>query len=129
MKIFSLLLTIGTMVNGTAQSQTVPLTAGMKITSSLTITPGNYPLTNGEAPVISIEGDNIIVDFNQAVLDGAAPGSLPDSFRGTAINITGGHNITFRHLSAKGYKVALMAKEVSGLVIEQCDFSYNYRQH
>ncbi|HTL09752.1 MAG TPA: right-handed parallel beta-helix repeat-containing protein, partial [Chitinophagaceae bacterium] len=62
-------------------------------------------------------------------LDGAAPGSLPDSFRGTAINITGGHNITLRHLSAKGYKVALMAKNVSGLVIEQCDFSYNYRQH
>lgn len=30
---------------------------------------------------------------------------------------------------AKGYKVTLLARNTDGLKIENCDFSYNYRQY
>ena len=81
------------------------------------------------ASVIEIEGNNIVVDFNNAVLDGNINKSLPDKFFGVAVNIKSGENITIKNLTAKGYKVALMAKGIKGLKIEHCNFSYNYRQH
>jgi hypothetical protein len=53
----------------------------------------------------------------------------PDEFFGVAILIRSGSNITIKNLKASGYKVALMAKGISNLTIENCDFSYNCRQH
>ena len=53
----------------------------------------------------------------------------PDEFFGVAVIIKGGKNITLKNLKAKGYKVALLARDVSNLTIEHCDLSYNYRQH
>jgi hypothetical protein len=53
----------------------------------------------------------------------------PDEFFGVAILIRSGSNITIKNLKASGYKVALMAKGITNLTIENCDFSYNYRQH
>ena len=128
-RVHSILCLIMIVVCSSVAAQGIPLTKGMKISSSVIITPGTYNLTNGDAQVISIEGNDISIDFNHAILDGAGPRTLPDSFRGVAINITSGHNITLKNLSARGYKVAVMAKDVQGLVIEGCDFSYNYRQH
>ena len=46
-----------------------------------------------------------------------------------AVFIKGGKNITIKNLKARGYKVALLARNVSNLTIDNCDFSYNYRQH
>lgn len=106
--------------------------AGLVITTSIKLQNGIYHINNGKtvsAAVIEIAGNNIVVDFNNAVLDGNVNGTLPDKFFGTAVIITGGKNITIKNLRARGYKVALMAKDIEGLVIEHCDFSYNYRQH
>ena len=79
--------------------------------------------------VIIIEGNNIIVDFNNAILKGSNKKTSPDEFFGVAVFIKGGKNITIRNLKAKGYKVALLARDVTNLTIDNCDFSYNYRQH
>jgi len=114
------------------QAQLTPLSKGMHISSSVKIKPGVYHLNYAGEPftaVIEIEGNNLVVDFNNAVLDGNIHASLPDQFFGVAINIKAGKNITIKNLTAKGYKVALMAKGIEGLTIEHCDFSYNYRQH
>ncbi len=104
----------------------------MRITSSVKILPTIYYLNNETQPspgVIEIEGNDIVVDFNNAVLDGNIKGNMPDKFFGIAINIKAGKNITIKNLAAKGYKLALVANGVQGLTIEHCDFSYNYRQH
>jgi len=103
--------------------------AGMRITASVKFAAGTYRLNNNEAPAIEIEGNNLVIDFNHAVLDGNVNNLLPDSFSGIAVKIISGKNITVKNLTAKGYKVALMAAHIKNLNIAHCNFSYNYRQH
>ena len=113
------------------QAQQFALKRGMTITQSVKIKKEIYSLDafeNLNAPVIVIEGYDLIVDFNNAVLKGSNRKQSPDEYFGLAILIKGGRNITIKNLVAKGYKVALWAKNVEGLKIENCDFSYNYRQ-
>jgi parallel beta-helix repeat protein len=115
-----------------SNGQEISLTKGMKITQSLKIKKKDYKLdasSKMDEGVILIEGNNIVVDFNNAVLIGSNAKKMPDEFFGVAIFIKGGNNITIKNLKAKGYKVALMARDVSNLIVDNCDFSYNYRQH
>ena len=105
-------------------SQEKPLTKGLKISKSVKIKKQTYKL---DAPVsmdgalIIIEGNNITVDFNNAVLKGSNLKKNPDEFFGVAILIRSGSNITIKNLKARGYKVALMAKGITNLTIENCD--------
>lgn len=109
-----------------------PIKPGLKIGASIKIQAGEYLVNSAKGPsasVIEIAGDNIVVDFNNAIMDGNIEGALPDKFFGTAIRVVSGKNITVKNLRARGYKLALVAEGIEGLVIENCDFSYNYRQH
>jgi len=129
-KIILLSLVIGLCVH--SQSQEKPLTKGLKITKSLKVKKQTYKLdapASMDASLIIIEGNNITVDFNNAILRGSNLKKNPDEFFGVAILIKAGNNIKIKNLKVKGYKVALMAKGVTNLTIENCDFSYNYRQH
>ncbi|MER3497240.1 MAG: hypothetical protein C4308_00690 [Chitinophagaceae bacterium] len=117
---------------GLLHAQEKPLTKGMKITRSTKIKKATYKLdafTNWEKPVILIEGENITVDFNNAVLTGSNTKKNPDEFFGVAIIIQNSNRITIKNLKAKGYKVAILAKNVTSLTIDNCDLCYNYRQH
>jgi hypothetical protein len=115
----------------TATSQEISLRSGMVIKRSTRVKRATYKL---DAPValdrsvIIIEGSNVVVDFNKAVLTGSNAKKAPNEFFGVAIHVRNGRNITIKNLAAKGYKVALYATNVEGLTIEDCDFSYNYRQ-
>ncbi len=125
-------LFLGLAFFSTAHGQLKKVKPGMKINATVKIAPGVYFINNTTemvAAVIEIAGSNIVVDFNNAVMDGNIYGAMPDKFFGTAIRITAGKNITIKNLRARGYKLALMATGIEGLVIEHCDFSYNYRQH
>jgi len=82
-----------------------------------------------EEAVIIIEGNNIIIDFNNAALKGSNKTERPDEFTGTAILIRNSKNVTIKNLKAKGYKIALRATNVEKLTLDNCDLSYNYRQH
>jgi parallel beta-helix repeat protein len=113
-------------------AQDKPLVSGMKITSSVKIKKGIYKLDareNLESPVVLIEGDNIVIDFNNTELKGSNSTNKPDEFFGLAILIRNSKNVTVRNLKARGYKVALKANNVENLTLDNCDFSYNYRQH
>ena len=113
-------------------AQDKPLVAGMKITRSIKIKKDIFKLDaikNSEKSVLLIEGDNIVVDFNNAVLKGSNSIKNPDGFFGVAILIRNSKNVTIRNLKAGGYKIALQAMNVEKLTVENCDFSYNYRQH
>jgi parallel beta-helix repeat protein len=115
-----------------ADAQEILLKKGMIIKRSAKIKKGTYALDGHDSlnrPVIVIEGNNIIIDFNKAILKGSNRKTLPNQFFGLAILVRNGRNITIKNLSARGYKVAIMAQNVEGLKLEHCDLSYNYRQH
>ena len=108
------------------------LKKGMIINKSVKIKRATYNLDGYESfntSVIVVEGDNIVIDFDNAVLNGNVKKAMPDQFYGVAILIRSGKNITIKNLIAKGYKVALLAKNINGLKLENCNFGYNYRQH
>ena len=125
---------LGTLLNGgtpAAAAPPVELKPGMVITSSANIKWGIYSFNGRDSlnrPVILIQGNNITVDFNRAVLLGSNDKQLPNEFYGLAVLIKG-NNITIRNAIVKGYKVAIMATGCQNLKIENCNLSYNYRQH
>lgn len=112
-------------------AQELSLVNGLLIHHSVKVKKGNYqlvaPADTGRS-VILVEGNNMVIDFNGAELDGGK-GLQPDQFHGVALLIRNSKHVTIRNLKAHGYKVALLARNVEDLVIEHCDFSYNYRQH
>jgi len=106
------------------------LKPGMIITSSLQVKKAVYRLNGYDSlnrPLIVIKGNNITVDFNNALLQGSNNKQLPNEFYGLALLIEG-NNITLKNARVSGYKIAVMARNCKNLVIENSDFSYNYRQ-
>ncbi len=105
------------------------LKQGLVITESTTIAADTFLLKGADSlgqPILTIEGENITVDFKGALLKGSDNAQRPDAFSGTAILIKG-KNITLKNARVRGYKVALMAEGVDSLQLIDCDFSYNYR--
>lgn len=129
MKILGLLLML-CFTSFLTAAQEIVLKQGMKISSSVTIRKNNYNLqAKKEKPVILVEGNNIIIDFNHAVLKGSSSNSQPDAFTGIAILVQNSSHVTIKNLHVNGYKVALLVKNVQWLTLDNCDLSYNYRQH
>ena len=109
----------------------IELKPGMTINRSVIIKPGEYVLNAAEdlsTPVITIEGKNIVVDFNGAILKGSNQFDLPNEFKGLGILVKNAENVKIINAVVKGYKVGLMAEGTDSLKIEDSDFSYNYRQ-
>src|SRR6186713_3498029 len=86
-----------------SQSQEKPLTKGLTISKSVKIKKQTYKLdapTSMDGALIIIEGNNITVDFNNAVLKGGNLKKNPDEFFGVAILVRSGSNITIKNLKA-----------------------------
>ncbi|HEY8780419.1 MAG TPA: right-handed parallel beta-helix repeat-containing protein [Mucilaginibacter sp.] len=115
-----------------AQSGAIKLYQGIVIKHSATIKNRVYHFEGAdslsEAPV-TIEGDNITVDFNGSVVYGSTDYENPDKFKGTGIIIKAGRNIVLKNLIVKGFKVGVMARGITGLKIINGNFSNNFRQH
>jgi parallel beta-helix repeat protein len=119
-------------VSFSLSAQDKSLTRNMKISKSMKIKKAIYPIdgfVDLAKPVVLIEGNNITVDFNGATLKGSNKQKEPDQFFGVAIIIRNSENVTIKNLKVKGYKVALLARNVNRLTLDNCDLSYNYRQH
>jgi parallel beta-helix repeat protein len=109
----------------------VELQKGMIINRSMTIKKDTFFLSGADTsaiPAITIEGDDIVVDFNGAVLIGSQNYDHPDMFSGLGIEVRNGKNITIKNVVVRGYKVGLIATGIDSLKILDSDFSYNYRQ-
>ena len=104
----------------------------MIIRESTTITRNTYNVnadTSIRKPLIIIDGNNITIDFNQAVIQGSNDKTNPDEFYGLSILIKKGcRNITLKNVFIHGFKIGIMADGVAGLTIDNCDLSYNWRQ-
>ena len=98
--------------------------------SSTTVRPGTYALavTGIDAPVFVIRGRDITVDFSGVELVGARQGTDPDRYAGLAILIDGGERITVKGARIRGYKVGILARNVTGLHLTGIDVSHNWRQ-
>ncbi|MBS1513312.1 MAG: right-handed parallel beta-helix repeat-containing protein [Bacteroidetes bacterium] len=108
----------------------IPLSEGMVIKTSIQVKAGVYQLNASASlnvPLIIIRGNNITVDFNNAQLKGSNDKAFPNQFYGLAVLVQGNH-ITIKNAKISGYKIALMAAHCKNLVIENSNFSYNYRQ-
>ena len=109
---------------------TVQPKAGLVITRSTRITPGTYRLpapASLDSALITVRGDDITLDLRGVVLEGIAPSADPDQARGIAIRIDGGRNVRVVGATARGYKVALIARGTRGLALDGNDFSYNWK--
>ncbi len=130
-KLFRLSLLFAPLFAQAQQTESgITLNAGDVITRSVVIKKGTYYLDGKDPllPAITIEGNNITVDFNGSVLCGNKDYKVPDQFTGTGILVKKGSKVTIKNAIIKGYKVGIMAKEVDALEITGCDLSYNYRR-
>lgn len=108
------------------------LRKGMTITQSTRFRTVTYYLqadSSFNSPLIRIQGNDIVLDFANTMLQGNKTGQSPDTYAGLAVLVENSRRVTIKNLRVRGYKVALMARQVDELVLENCDFSYNYRQH
>ncbi len=113
-------------------AQDLPLVKGMKITKSTKIKKGTYKIDASAisgSSIITITGNDITIDFNNALLKGSNRKINPDEFFGVGIVIKNSKNVTIKNLKASGYKVSLLATNTEKLTLENCDLSYNFRQH
>jgi parallel beta-helix repeat protein len=81
--------------------------------------------TNG---VIRIAADDIKVRFI-GELRGATNGTPWDTLRGIGIRIDNHKNVTIENAKIRGFKNGILATGADGLVVTDCDFADNYRQH
>ena len=103
----------------------------MHVTHSIVVRRRVYNLAASDeiqTPVITISGENITVDFHGATLRGSSVDAPPDQRRGLAILVENGKNITLKNAFIHGYKLAILARNTSGLHISHCDWSYNWKQ-
>jgi len=111
-------------------AQNLVLKPGIKINKNTKVKKAVYDFSKSSSPVnpaIIIEGNDITIDFSQATLIGNADITHPDIYQGIAVQVQNSRKVTIKNLTAKGYKLALLARNVEELVIENCDLSYNYR--
>ena len=118
---------------GAIQTPTFDLNNTRRITASGRVrkaeysvpTPADYnDKTDGS---IRIAGDNLVVDFQGAVLRGTPATAEPSDRKGTGIFVTG-KNITILNAKVHGYKIGLQARNAPGLKLINSDFSYNWKQ-
>jgi|GEM_PF-1889191 len=129
-KILSALILILFVLSGSAQE--LRLSKSVIITNSVKVKRNIYHLAASgdlDQPVVLIKGNNIVVDFNNAILIGSNSADTPDTYKGVAVIIKDAQHVTVKNLTVKGYKIALLAEDVSNLTLENCDFSYNYRKN
>jgi parallel beta-helix repeat protein len=94
----------------------VELQPGMVITRSVQVVPKTYRFSG---PPIIVRGDNIVVDFRGATLEGSAAD--------TAIRVEAGRNVRLLGARIHGYKVGILARGTQQLVLENNDLSRNWR--
>jgi parallel beta-helix repeat protein len=81
--------------------------------------------TNG---VVRIAADDVRVRFI-GELRGATNGTPWDALRGIGIRIDGHKNVIIENAKIRGFKNGILATGADNLLVTDCDFADNYRQH
>jgi len=99
----------------------------IRITRSVRIKPGTYHVADRDGNgVLRIEADNVVLDFQGAVL-APAKGFAADLDRaeGYGIVVAGARNVTIKNARVHGYFVNVHAVGAAGLTLEACDASFS----
>ena len=108
----------------------VELRRGMIITKSATAVRRTYDLVGAatlDTAIIVIRGDHIVLDLNGATLRGSDPAADPDRRSGLAIRVEGGTDITIRNGTIHGYRVNILARGTTGLVVADLDVGRSWK--
>ena len=111
------------------EAQRVPLTPGMVIDRSITVTPGTYRLPSAslEAPALVVKGSGITLDLTGVTIEGGDPFADPDGYTGVGLVIDGGSNVTVKGGAIRGYQVAVRGAKTPKLHLTGLDVSYNWK--
>jgi parallel beta-helix repeat protein len=77
---------------------------------------------------LRVVADGVTLDLGEAVLVGAADGTLPDRFEGIGVEIVGRKKVTVRGGKLRGFRCAILARGCEDLVLEGIDVSGNFAQ-
>jgi hypothetical protein len=87
----------------------ITLKGATTIDKTTTVAPGTYSIVDASGEgVIRIQGDNLVIDFQNAQLNGSRPDQSSDEYSGVGIAIEG-RNITLKNARIHGYKVGIHA--------------------
>src|SRR5260221_1305753 len=105
------------------------LVASAVIATTTRVPPGIYTLASADLqhPAFVIRGSDITVDFTGVTLRGAPMEADPDTFTGLGVLVDGGENVTIKNLTARGYKVGVIARRSASLHITGANLSYNWK--
>ncbi|MFK7773362.1 MAG: right-handed parallel beta-helix repeat-containing protein [Saprospiraceae bacterium] len=107
----------------------IRLEKGMVISESVTILADTFRINSTEKldePAILIQGENIVVDFQGAVLKGSNDKKLPNTLYGMGILVKG-KNIEIKNLNLQGYFIGILVTQADNLKINNSNLSYNFR--
>lgn len=116
-----------------SHAQPVPLVtprAGMVITQSVKVRPGVYRLrapASLDSALLTVRGNNITVDLRGVTFIGSPIDSEPDAGQGTAIRIDGGNQVRVHGLTARGYRVGILARGTRALTLDSNDLSHSWK--
>ncbi len=101
-----------------------------RITQSVSVKPLVYRISDSnENGIIHIRGDNLVIDFQGATLEGhLKSGLMPSMFFGIGVFAQNCKNLTIKNLNVRGVRVGIYLKNCESVVLENCDVSDNYRQ-
>ncbi len=129
MRIPFLILAALSLMPPLAEGTTV-IRAGLVIDRNTSLRRGVYriPSRGFDGPVITVRGSNIDLDLSGVELIGSPDSATPDQYKGVAILIDGGEQISIRNARIRGFKVGILARNVKDLRIEGNDVSRNWKQ-
>lgn len=76
-----------------------------------------------------IRTDGVTVDFADSEIIGSTADTPPSKYSLVAISVINAKNVTIKNAKVRGFRIAISAQYASGLTIENCDVSNNFRQH
>lgn len=129
--LFFIILLLFTFFSCKKNTTNIRIEKGMVISESVTVFPDTFRINGSESnkqPAILIKGENIVVDFQGATLQGSNGEKQFVRPFGTAIKVEG-KNIKIKNLNVKGFLNGLIAKNVDSLKILNSNFNYNFSSH
>jgi hypothetical protein len=109
------------------QTPPIGLKPGATIEMSAKVQKRVYRIPGAPTAALTIRGKGITIDFAGATIEGVAQSVDPDEREGVGI-VVEGSDITIKNAIVRGFKIGLIAQNVKGLRIVDCDFSYNWKQ-
>lgn len=86
-----------------------------------------WDLTNQAAGLIIDTEEDLILDFQGALIAGHSFGKKPDQHQGTAIKVLSAKKLHIKNANFSAFQQGIIADHIDHLILENCHFSHFYR--